>query len=369
MPTKEKIKVLTITTSGLEKKEGISTVILDYYRKLDKKKYELHIIASGKYDRELVEDFKKAGVIVKRIPSRKEDFLAYCKALLRLLKKEKYDTCYLHGSSALMTFELLMVTLFGCKNRVVHSHNTTCNHKIIDKVLRPLFYRLITVKLACGKDAGKWLYGKNKFYIINNGREPEEYKFDSQVREKMRGLLGLKGDCIAMGHVGNFTDQKNQLFLVELFKMIHDENSNTKLFLIGDGPRRMEVEQLACRCGLENSVIFTGSVRNVPDYLQAMDVMVLPSLHEGLPLVVVEWQMSGLPSVISSNVTKECAFSDLVSFIGLDAPKSEWISCIMNNKDNDREVESKKAIQKARVKGFDINRGIVILDKALSRRV
>ena len=138
----KKIKILAISTSGLARKEGISTVILDNFSRFDKEKFELHIIASGTYSYQLVQEFKAARISIKCLPSRRASVFQYVDAFIRLFRTERYDALYIHGSSAIMSMELLIAKMCGCKVRVVHSHNTTCDHKKVDRLLRPLFYHL-----------------------------------------------------------------------------------------------------------------------------------------------------------------------------------------------------------------------------------
>ena len=139
--------------------------------------------------------------------------------------------------------------------------------------------------------------------------------------------------------------------------------------MMGEGSTRNSVMEKVRELGISEDVIFTGNISNVPEMLQAMDVMVLPSLHEGLPLVVVEWQMAGLPCVISNKVTKECSFSDLVTYESLDSPASVWAEKIIHGAGADRRNESQKAIISSKEVGFDINEGAVVLDKILSNGV
>lgn len=174
----KKIKILTLSTSGLGKKEGISTVILDNYALFDKDKFQLDMIASGDYSYQLISEFQNIGVNIKCLPSRKISLIQYITALVKLMRREKYDAVYLHGSSAILSIELIIARVCGCKIRVVHSHNTTCDHKIADKILRTIFYKNYTVALACGHEAGQWLYGNRPFDIIKNGRNTKVYAFD-----------------------------------------------------------------------------------------------------------------------------------------------------------------------------------------------
>ena len=361
-----KIKVLTITTSGLARRDGISTVILDNFARLDPEKYDLQIIASGEYSYDLVQAFQNIGVKIHCLPSRKVSPRDYFKAFAKLFKEERYEAIYIHGSSAIMSVEFYIAKDYGCKVRIPHSHNTTCDHLMVDKILRPFFYRVITDRVACGIDAGKWLYGDRSFTVIKNGRDPAEYAYDEGTRQRIRRKLGLSDQCLAIGHVGNFNAQKNQSYLVDVFKLIKEINPQSKMYLMGEGSTRSNVIEKVRKSGLSEDVIFTGNIPDVPDMLQAMDVMVLPSLHEGLPLVVVEWQLAGLPCVISDKVTKECAFTDLVSFESIDSPASVWAEKILNCAGVDRRKKSKQAIAASKEAGFDINEGAVVLDKILS---
>ena len=366
MGTGGRIKVLTITTSGLARRDGISTVILDNYSRLDKTKYDLQIIASGEYSCDLVQAFQNIGVTIRCLPSRKVSPRDYFKEYIKLFKKERYDVIYIHGSSAIMSVEFYIAKHYGCRVRIPHSHNTMCDHVKVDKILRPFFYRVITDRVACGDDAGKWLYGDRPFTVIKNGRDPNIYRFNESIRRSVRQKLGLSDKCLAIGHVGNFNTQKNQAFLLDIFRVVHEKRPGSRLYLMGEGRTRDEVMTKAEEMGLSDVVVFTGNISNVPEMLQAMDVMTLPSLHEGLPLVVVEWQMAGLPCVISDKVTKECAFSDLVTYESLETSPITWAEDIINKAEVNRIEESQKAVAAAEKVSFDVNKGAVILDKILS---
>jgi len=350
----KKIKVLTITTSGLKKKEGILTIVLDYYSYFDRSKYVLDIVADGVCDEDVIHSIIKSEINIKYLPSRKNSTLRYIKSLIRLFKTEKYDVLYIHGSSSIMCIDLFIAKICGCKKRIVHSHNTSCNHPLINRLLRPIFYKSYTTALACGEQAGIWLYGKNKFTVIKNGRDVEKYKFKKEIRDSMRKKLNLEDDVMAIGHVGNFNEQKNQKFIIAVLNEIIKKTSNVKLYLIGTGYTKEIIENLVKENDLSNYVEFTGSINNVPDMLQAMDVMLLPSLYEGVPLVAIEWQICGLPCIISENVSKECKFTSLVTFLSLESSFKKWANELLNTREINRFKESEKAIKNAKNIGFDL---------------
>lgn len=350
----KKIKILTVNTTGLEKKEGISTVILDYFKRFDKNRFQIDIVSAGECCPELKKEFSEAEMTIRVLPPRREHTFGYILGFMRLFRQEQYDALYIHGSSAMMSIELGLAKLCGCKVRIAHSHNTTSDHKRVDKLLRPLFDCLYTHAFACGTEAGKWLFGQQEFQVIKNGRDVERYRFNPAVREQMRLELGLENTTLAIGHVGNFNAQKNQQYALEVFAELRKRRPDSRMFLVGDGSTKKQMEQKSKDLGLFDAVVFTGSVSNVPDMLQAMDVMLLPSLHEGLPLVVVEWQIAALPCILSDKVTRECAYTDLVSFLPLEKP-AVWAEKLLQMVPTDRAAAADTVVELTREHGFDIN--------------
>jgi glycosyltransferase involved in cell wall biosynthesis len=174
-----------------------------------------------------------------------------------------------------------------------------------------------------------------------------------ETREKL-----LLKDKFVIGHVGKFNEQKNHRFLVDIFEEVKSEIPNSILYLIGDGPLLEDVKRYVDDKNLSTDVVFAGAINDVHKRLNAMDVMVFPSLFEGLPNVVLEWQAMGLPCIVSSSITRECAPSNLVRFLNLSQSANEWakeVLAIYNSK-YDRVVQSKEgtlALQKA---GFDISK-------------
>lgn len=255
----------------------------------------------------------------------------------------------------------------GCKVRIAHSHSSSCEHKKMDKLIRPIFYRSYTDALACSDAAGKWMYRNRPYEIIKNGRSTELYQFEPVIRNRMRDKLGLKEDTLAIGHVGNFYGPKNQEYLVYMMKELIKKNEHARLYFMGDGESKQQVEALTASEGLESYIVFTGSISDVDEMLQAMDVMALPSFYEGLPLVVVEWQMAGLPSVVSEHVSKECAYTDLVHFLPLESGHAVWADKILELAGNDRDRSSRDSVDRAADAGFDLRRNTQRLEEIFAK--
>ena len=187
----------------------------------------------------------------------------------------------------------------------------------------------------------------------------------------MRQRLNLNHE-IAIGHVGLFNKQKNHDFLIEVFQKIHHENKNTRLYLMGIGPKMAEIKQKVIDNNLTDSVIFLGNINNVSDYLQAMDIMLFPSLFEGLPNVVVEWQFSGLPAIISDKITTECIVSNFVNILPIDNGPELWseeFKKITINSVDKRNKLAEDACKLLKNNGFELHANTKILENIYIKKV
>lgn len=365
----KKVKILTVSSSGFNAHDGIGTVLYDYYKRFDLERFELHLAVAGRYKQEFINKFECIGVVPQYLPSRSRNTAQYFFSMIRLIADEKYDVIYVHGSSAILSIDLLAAKLSGCKCRVVHSHNTMCDHKKLDMLLRPILYSLYTEAFACGNDAGRWLFGDRPFQIIRNGRSIPQYRYNAEVRVLQRKKLAINDDCLAIGHVGSFNEQKNQEFLVRVFYELQKKEPNAKLFLIGDGVRRKAVEEAVKKLELQKKVVFLGVTGEVNKILQAMDIMTLPSLYEGLPLVVVEWQLAGLPCLISDCVTRECVFTDLVEFEAVENNSAAWVEHLLSMRKISIARDDLSIVKGARNAGYDIDIDAVELQNLFLKMV
>lgn len=332
-----KKKILIISTVGLIY-DGITSVIVSYLEAMDLSEMEIFVAGTVEVKESFRKRIEKLNCKVIDFPNRKKNPLAYIIELTKFIKNNGIDVVHAHGNSGTLAIEMLAAWIGGCEKRIAHSHNTQCNQKKADRFLRPLFNVLYTDALACGTAAGHWLFPRRKFTVMTNGRNIDEYKFDSSKRKQMRDREGLK-DEIVIGHVGGFFEQKNHKFLVEVYKEIKKNEPNTKFYMIGDGPLKKEIENLCV--GLD--VVFTGSIDNISDYLNMMDGVIFPSFFEGLPLVVIEWQINGLPCVISDVITQECKLTDTVELKSIKDSPQKWAIQIL------KMVQEKNRLTDARI--------------------
>lgn len=347
------IKILNVLTSGL-RREGITSTQLEFMKKMDLIDIQMDIAAVHNNEQDVIDEFKSLGCNIIVFPDRKEELLKYMVALYKQIRKEKYDVIHVHGSSALLSIELVIARLAGVKIRIAHSRNTMCLNKKADKILRPIFNNSYTKAFACGEEAGKWLFGSRPFTVIHNGKDLEKFHFSDEIRARMRTKYNLQ-DKLVIGFVGNMNKQKNIMFLIDVFKQVNSKYQNSILFIMGEGADRAKIEEKINRLGLTDSVVLTGRIANVHEMLQAMDVMCLPSLYEGLPNVVLEWQIAGLPCFVSANVTQECKVTDLVEFLPIDQGADIWAEQILAvNSEANRNKLSEDACLKMKEAKFDI---------------
>ena len=296
---------------------GISEVIFNYCRNLNKEKYSITIFAGPPIEKKYLEEAKKLGItIIETPPKRGKNPFIYYKFLKENLKPNNYDVMHIHGSSATITIELIIAKLNKIKIKIAHSHNTKCDKLFMHKLLKPILKYNCDYMLACGKEAGEWMYGKKNFEVINNGIDFNKYKYDIEKRKNIREKLNIEENFV-LGHIGAFNNQKNQSFFIDLMNLLK-EYKDIKLMLIGDGPLYTEIKKKIIENKLEDKIILLGNKQNANDYYNAMDYFLLPSLFEGLPLVLVEAQVNGLDCLVSDNVSKEANITEKLKYESLD---------------------------------------------------
>ena len=342
-------KVIIVNTVGLVY-DGITNIMMSYIKTMDKNGMDIYIVSTIKAEPGIVEQLKKNGCHIIDLPSRQKNTLSYFYGLAKFIRKNKIDI--IHGNSGTLAIEMIAGWLGGCTKRIAHSHNTKCNRVKADKLLRPFFYLFYTDAVACGEEAGHWLFKNRQFTVLKNGRNIDEFSYNAEIREKIRRKLKIENE-IVIGHVGGFYEQKNHKFLMRIFRSMIEIEPNVRLLLVGEGPLKSEIKNSSR--DIDDKVLFLGTTDYVADYLQAMDGMLLPSLFEGLPLVAIEWQINGLPCLLADTITKDCGLMQNVKFISLDASPKIWALEILNLiRNNNRLRYSEMASHIIKRAGFDI---------------
>lgn len=321
-PTGEdKIRNVLVVCTVPTSKSGIPSVIFNLLSAIDRSGLRLHYVSINEPGPDFTSRLARLGIGYSVVPREMRHPLRYVNQLARLGRG--FDAVHVHGNSATMVLEMLAARKAGIPLRIAHAHSTSCNMKSIDRCMRPLFHRLCNSRIACSEASGEWLFGHRPFTLLKNAVDSRRFAFNAERRGEMRRALGVE-HCKVIGHVGNFLPVKNHDFLLDVFSHISRTDSGTRLLLVGDGELAAPIRSKIARLGLEGKVILTGSVDNPEDYLQAMDMAILPSLYEGFPLSIVEQQVNGLPVLASDAVTPKVDLSGLVSFAPLDAGAEVW---------------------------------------------
>lgn len=321
-----KLRLLMVNTVPTER-NGITNVIINLISAMNQNKIEIGYVAINNPEQSIKNDFKKLGIKLYILPRKISSPFRYIRQFAGVAKT--YDVIHVHGNSATMSLEMIAAKLGHVPLRIAHSHSSSCVMKSIDKLFRPIFYKLCNGRLACGKKAGEWLYRNRDYIVINNGIDTEKFRYNENNRAEIRERLNIK-DNIVIGHVGNFDPVKNHPFIFDVFKELLSLNNKARLMLVGGGSKFDEYTQLTKDLNIYDKVIFTGNVSNPNDYMSAMDLIIMPSIFEGFPLTLVEEQANGLRCIVSDAITNEVNISGNVHFLSLNKSTNEWAHYINN---------------------------------------
>lgn len=314
---------------------GIETFIMNMYKNVSNDvhfDFAVHTSIPGEYD----DQIRKLGGEIFVFPSRRKSFVAYIRGWKRFLKEnaDKYDAIHMHVSSLTTIVPLVFAKKYKIKVRIIHAHSTSQNgliHNLFCVINKKAVMKYATNLIACSTEAGKYVFGKNKFDILYNGIETAKYVYSEKKRNQIRKELNISKDVLVFGHIGRFTYAKNHTFLIRVFAEINKIIPKCKLILVGTGELEKEIKDLVVKLNLSDSVQFLGVRNDVCNLLSGFDAMIFPSNFEGLPVALIEAQASGLPIFSSNNISKEVKITSLVRFLPLDKSPNEWAKYIVDN--------------------------------------
>ncbi|MED0978665.1 glycosyltransferase family 1 protein [Bacillus paramycoides] len=336
---------------------GAETLIMNLYRNIDRSKVQFDFLTckEGVFDEEIV----KLGGKVHRIPYiTNVGHRGYIKALDNFFTShQEYRIVHSHMDK-MSGFVLRSAKKVGIPVRISHSHNTSSEGGIAAKIYKWYAGKSIltcaTHLLACSNDAARWLFTDkaDAARILKNGIDCDRFLFCPEIRKQVREELQIPQDAFVVGHVGRFAYQKNHAYLIDLFVQLTQLRANSILLLAGEGPLRVEIEKKVRDLNMENHIRFLGVRSDIERILQAFDVFVFPSIHEGLPVTLVEAQGAGLPCIISDTITKEVDLGmNLVERFPL-TNKLAWIEKMKNIETTNfsRDISAQLLLEK----GYDI---------------
>lgn len=329
---------------------GLETMLMNYYRAIDRNRIQFDFLTHRDFRADYDDEIEALGGRIYRLPNLNPFSRSYLDALDRFFAEHlEYRIVHSH-LDCMSAIPLKAAKKHGVPVRIAHAHSSR-QDRDLKYPLKLLFKRGIarqaTQLFACGKEAGKWMFGTDDFHVLNNAIDAERYRFDPKVRQEVRSELGIPADALVAGHVGRFMAPKNHGFLLRIFAELPD---HARLLLVGDGVLRTNIEQQAKVLAIRDRIIFTGVRTDVDRLLQAMDIFLMPSLFEGLPVSIVEAQAAGLPCVISDKVPIECKKTDLITQLPLDASPAEWAEAVLAAAKQPRT----DTLMQIREAGFDI---------------
>lgn len=317
---------------------GIGAFIMNIYRNIDVSRYKIDILVSEDkcniYDSE-IEHFggHKKQILSKHYSSPIMRTLKSFSAFYSEIKKSEYDIVHFHICNAVGFIYILLAKKAGVEVLICHSHNTSLGSGLMKPVklfahnaAKKLLRTVPTHRFACSKPAAEWMYNKseiNSVKYIHNGIDVRKFIYNAEQRSELRKELGID-DRFVVCHVGRFINQKNHDFLIDIFAQIKKKEPKAYLLLVGEGNLENEIREKVKSLGLQDSVRFVGVTHDVPKYLWASDVFILPSFFEGLPVVAVEAQAAGLHMVASDAITSEARLTDLLDFVSLSDSPEIW---------------------------------------------
>ena len=345
---------------------GLETYLMQQFRHLDRAKIIYDFVnITAEHEIAFADEILSSGSKIFGVVSRHRSPIKHYWQWLKLLwsTRGQYRAIVLNSNGLSYVFPIFAAKFFGVPMRIMHSHNSgfeiniSLARRILISFNKILLSIGVTDRFACSTKAGQWMFGDEKFTVINNAIDCKKFQFDPTIRAELRKKLGLEKKFV-LGHVGRFTFQKNHAFLIDVFNTAVKIFPDLTLLLIGDAVEDQsfldEARSKVKNYGLDGRVKFLGLRTDVERLMQAMDCFILPSKFEGLPMVGIEAQAAGLPCLFSDAITRELEITrGLVKFIPLDSIDG-WIDGIKFA----RQIERRNTRSEIAAAGYDIEREI-----------
>lgn len=378
----KKINVLVLIT--VMDRAGAETMMMNYLRNINREKIHMDFLINREQKADYEDEIEKlGGRIYHMCPIYPGKFHRYKKEFRNFLEEHPgYDVIHSNLEER-SYFAFKIAKKMGIPVRVAHAHSAPCGRNM--KMIMRLYFRrklqkYCTHKVACGEKAAKWLFGsdadlvemesfvngenhsKNTVVLMKNAVDTDKFSYSTDVREKVRKKMKISRDTLVIGHVGRFTHDKNQSFLIDIFKNVNSLNKKSAMMLIGGGkPKeeisyKEEIERKVQQSGLKGKVKLLGVREDINELMQAMDILVMPSRTEGFPVTLVEAQAVGLCCLVSAAVGYDINMTEKIQYKSLEEDASQWAQKIlsMTADGQNREAESIPMKEKVIERGYEI---------------
>lgn len=325
---------------------GVQNTLFNYSKFVDNKKVIFDYVVYDEGDKNLENEVLKSGSRIHRV-SHINNKKKYKKDLEKLFIENEYDIVHVHSNFKNLT-ALRAAKKAKVKTRISHSHSTYKARNALNKAMRVVFKILIgfyaTHFLGCTEEANIWLHGKRKgtskrAFILNNAVDQKRFLFSELEREKFRKALNVKEEEKLLIHIGTLSENKNQAFIIKILETTQQEKF--KLLLVGTGPEEKKLKEYVQDKIIKDKIIFFGNSNNVSGLLSSADVLVFPSIYEGLSLVLVEAQANGIPIVASNTISKKSDITGSIVFLPLDKNIELWTQNILKAKRTTIDIKQK----------------------------
>lgn len=361
------IRVLHVI--GIMNRGGAETMIMNLYRHIDRSKVQFDFVENSSEPAIFDEEIISLGGRIYRCPHYNgKNHFTYVKWWKEFFQAHSKEYPIVHGHlGSTAAIYLAIAKKYGVYT-IAHSHSAGTDHSMKSYLYRIMSHNTRNVAdyfFACSEAAGLDRFGRKvtsgtHYAVLNNAIEVDRFSYDPDVRQSVRRELGYEPNQIVVGHIGRYTKEKNHAFVLKIFSELKKLNDDARLLMIGGGPLHTQITQASERMGIFSDTVFTGVRSDVDQLVQAMDIFVLPSLYEGLPVTMVEAQAAGLPCIISDKVPSECILTEgLVDVLPLSAGAEAWVDAILEKRNTPRTDHSAEIA----AHGFDITTEAVKLQE------
>ncbi len=351
---------------------GIESFLFNVLNNMDLTGLEIDIVVSQIKPSVFLDKLTNLGVNFKELSGSQRKPMKNYVTFVNMLKKRRYDVIHLNIFHAFSFIYGFIARKYGIPNRIAHSHNTALRNSrtkfiklVIHKICRQLFYSVFTDFWACSTAAAEFLFPKkitapNKYQIILNGIEAENFTFDSKKRFRFRKKLKISDELLIL-NIGRLSEQKNQSFLLDIAEVLTKRKTDFIMIFIGNGDKLNELREKADKLKISDKVIFYGRTSEISSVLSASDIFVFPSLFEGLGIAVIEAQAAALPVICSENIPAEAFITDYIYALSLKTGAEKWADMILKTAESiDRNINTVTEIKN---KGYDIKSSAMIIEK------
>lgn len=354
------MRVLHIGLSSV--KGGIESFALNYATVLRERDILFDFVDIYGAGLAIEADIRSLGGRIYTLPNYKKHYTKARKQLTRILCEGGYLCVHIHMLSAASLMAVEACRAAGVVP-IIHSHNSGTRG-----MMRRAFHAVnsgrlkheAAVRLSCSQLAGDWMFRGQAYTVIPNAIDMEHFAYSEEANQQIRGKLGIARDALVLGFVGRLAAQKNPLFLVDVFASVHRKCPHAKLLVVGDGEWKGAMQDRARKAGVPEDIFFVGAQADPAPWYSAMDVFLLPSLFEGLAIVLPEAQAAGVACFVSERVANEGKLTPLVSTLSLSESADVWSEKILH--DGHRGTDRTGYLPALRASAFSIDTSAGLLE-------